>query len=368
MSHKAFVLWVIAQAVACGVAIVGLLYIYDPLQLYHKPYFRENAFTDDTRVQNKGIITHYDFTHYILGSCMLQNILASEMEQNLDGAWVNISMAGSSFDTRAVILRYLLEHKQPKHIVYSLDDFSLISPSPSKTDSFDYLYDENPYNDIKIYMNNKFLLCAFSFSSAKICTGVKDLNMLLPWALVDESGVTDLFGGFENWIAHENDRVQSMMESLRSFDHTPFTKLDNTSSTDTRATRIYLQTYLLSFIKEHPNTHFSLIIPPYSRLHWRIHGSDKLAKWQESITYLTQEIAELPNASMYGFDDLNYTTQIANYMDPEHYNIDMNRIFIQALRERTHIIDKANVSSYLWQMEQNIRDYDVVPFTTMLAK
>ena len=64
MAYKAFVLWVIAWVVAYSTTIVGLLYIYDPLQLYHKPYFRENAFTDDTRVQNKGIIKHYDFTHY----------------------------------------------------------------------------------------------------------------------------------------------------------------------------------------------------------------------------------------------------------------------------------------------------------------
>ena len=168
MSHRVFAALVFVQMIVCAAALLCLLYVYDPLQLYHKPYFRDIAFTDDTRVQNKGIITHYDFSHYILGSCMLQNNLASEVEQNLGGKWVNISMAGSSFDTRAVILRYLLEHKQPKHIVYSLDDFSLISPSPSKTDSFDYLYDENPYNDIKIYMNNKFLLCALSFSSAKI--------------------------------------------------------------------------------------------------------------------------------------------------------------------------------------------------------
>ena len=368
MSHRVFAALVFVQMIVCAAALLCLLYVYDPLQLYHKPYFRDIAFTDDTRVQNKGIITHYDFSHYILGSCMLQNNLASEVEQNLGGKWVNISMAGSSFDTRAVILRYLLEHKKPKHIVYSLDDFSLISPRPSKTDSFDYLYDSNPYDDIKIYMNNKFLLCALSFSSARICTGVKDLNMLLPWALVNESGVTDLFGGFDNWIAHENDRVASMMESLRSFDFAPFVKIDNTSSTDAKETRIYLQAYLLSFIKDHPDTHFSLIIPPYSLLHWRIHGGNKLAKWQESITYLVQATEHLPNVSIYGFDDLPYSAQIANYMDPEHYNIDMNRIFIQALRNSTHIINQTNLSTYLQTMESKIAHYDVAPFVTMLKQ
>lgn len=364
MNHKTFVLWILVQACILGASVIGLLYVYDPLQLYHKPYFRETRFTDDTRVQDKGIIKHYNFTHYVLGSCMLQNILASEIQNKLGGSWVNLSMAGSSFDTRAVILRYLFEQKQPKHIVYSLDNFSLIAPVVGDNSSFDYLYDDNPYNDMKIYLNNKFLLCALTFSSAKICVGKPDLDMLLPWALIDESGFTDLFGGFKNWTHHENYRVSSTMDILRDYKDSLFVK--SQKNFNITQTQEYIQTYLLDFIQEHPDTRFSLILPPYSLLHWRTTNPESLKQWQQAVAWLVGEIENLPNATIYGFDDmLSYTADIANYMDPEHYNIDMNRIFIKAIKNGEHILTPQNINAYLQNMEEHVAGYDLTPLATI---
>lgn len=373
MSYKAFVFWILVQTGVVAGSIIALLYIYDPLQLYHKPYFREATFSIDTRVQNKGIIKHYDFTHYVVGTSLLQNTLVTELTEALGGSWVNISMPASSFDTRAVILHYLFEQKRPKHIMYSLDHFSLIAPESSDTKSFDYLYDDNPYNDMQIYLNHKFLFCALRFSRADHCVGKQNLTTLGAWVISNEGWVTDgknatdLFGGFENWVNTKNSRIFDTLDNLRAYNGQAFEIAQE--QFDITQTQEYIQTYLLDFIQQHPDTRFSLIIPPCSLLYWRTTNPESLKQWQQAVAWLVGEVENLPNATIYGFDDMpSYTADIANYMDPEHYNIDMNRIFIKAIKNGEHILTPQNINAYLQNMEEHVAGYDLTPLATIVKQ
>ena len=63
--------------------LFALLYVYDPLQLYHKPYFRETTFFNEMRIQDKGIIKNYDFNSFILGSSMFANTSAKEADEKI---------------------------------------------------------------------------------------------------------------------------------------------------------------------------------------------------------------------------------------------------------------------------------------------
>ena len=363
MSYKSFIFWILVQMGVVAGSIIALLYIYDPLQLYHKPYFREMTFSSDARVQNKGIIKHYDFTHYVVGTSVLGNMLADEMLEALGGSWVNISMSGGTFNERAVIMRYLFKQKQPKHIVYSLDNFSLIAPVAKDSSSFDYLYDDNPYNNISLYLNNTFVFCSLFFSRASRCVGDQDLATLQAWAIKDKTNMV-LVGGFENWVQYENELVSDVINKLRHYKGEPFIRSQKIFDI-TQAQR-YVQTYLLDFIQEHPDTHFSLILPPYSLLHWRITSPESLKQWQQAVAWLVGEVENLPNATIYGFDDiLSYTADIANYRDPIHYNIDMNRIFIKAIKNGEHILTPQNINAYLQNMEEHVASYDLAPLATI---
>lgn len=84
--------WVILSLSICAfivVALSTLLYIYDPLMLYHKPYFRKETFSTDMRVQAKAIIDNYDFDSIIIGSSILENTSAKEANDKLGGGGVD---------------------------------------------------------------------------------------------------------------------------------------------------------------------------------------------------------------------------------------------------------------------------------------
>lgn len=66
------------------VIILGLIYIYDPLQIFHKPYFREATFFTDMRKQALGIIKHYKFDSYIIDTSMLENTDSKEATNKLN--------------------------------------------------------------------------------------------------------------------------------------------------------------------------------------------------------------------------------------------------------------------------------------------
>ena len=107
----------------CFLVLCALLWLYDPLQVWHKPYFRDISFFRDIRIQAKGIIKNYDFDSFILGTSMMENTLSKEAEQKLGGKWTNISIGGFRFNERAIILKYMLTHTKPKNIIYSLDGY-----------------------------------------------------------------------------------------------------------------------------------------------------------------------------------------------------------------------------------------------------
>ena len=52
-------------------------------------------------------------------------------------------------------------------------------------------------------------------------------------------------------------------------------------------------------------------------------------------------------------------------MDPEHYNIDMNRIFIKAIKNGEHILTPQNINAYLQNMEEHVAGYDLTPLATI---
>ncbi|EGK8077032.1 hypothetical protein IO383_001495, partial [Campylobacter lari] len=68
-----------------------------------------------------------------------------------------------------------------------------------------------------------------------------------------------------------------------------------------------------------------------------------------------------PNVKIYGFDNLNYADNTMNYMDLVHYNIDMNSMQLDAIKNQTNILTPENMDEYFKIMEEKIKNYDLNP-------
>lgn len=197
----------------------------------------------------------------------------------------------------------------------------------------------------------------------------KDLNNLLNW----KKDYASLYGGFENWLIfnskQEIQKIKDMILNAQDF--------NPKANIDINLNKNYLNTYLLIFIKSHPDTQFHLIIPTYSRLLYRslylereYFNKDSIlfSKYQVVLKWLIKETSKYPNVKIYGFDDLAYADDIRNYKDPAHYNIDMNSMQLDAIKNGTHILTPQNMDEYFKTIEEKIRNYDLTPFVEFIKK
>ena len=193
-AYKKYVIFVLAIPLPLIALLTINLYLYDPAQIFHKPYLRKTTFFSDMRVAARGIIQHYNFDSYILGTSMLENTSAKEVKEKLGGEWVNISMSGSTFRERATAMRYLFGIKQPKQILYSLD--YLTGVNEKNRDNMPIkLYNDSNLDDFSFYLNDRFVLCSLIWSKKKHCVGdskAKIEDSLVSW--IDWQDMKGRFG------------------------------------------------------------------------------------------------------------------------------------------------------------------------------
>lgn len=356
------------------VIVFGLIYIYDPFQIFHKPYFREATFFTDMRKQALGIIKHYKFDSYIIGTSMLENTDPKEATSKLnsDGRWINISLSGSTFNQRAIVLDYIFQNQNPKHIIYSLDGYymvNMVNRLSNSTLDWDFLYDNNPYNDTKLYRNSKFMICALQFSDDERCVGnIDDIYQITNWY----KGYKEIFGGFDNWIKHKNNN--EINQTLIDIKNGNIKNIEKEVIGDISPQQDYLHKYLIRFFRDYPYTKFSIIIPTYSRLFYRMQNIETIYNdnskffytWEKSLRYFITQSSSYKNVKVYGFDELDYADDIANYKDLPHYNKDLNSIQLDAIKNQTNILTPQNIDKYLATLEQKIKSYDIKPFIKAL--
>ncbi|RDU65295.1 hypothetical protein CQA53_06905 [Helicobacter didelphidarum] len=331
--------------------LVTLLYLYDPMQFWHKPYWREITFSGDARIQNKGIIDHYDFDSIILGTSMLEKTSTQEANDKLGGIWANLSMSGGTFNQRAIILQYALQKKHIKHVVYSFDpDYFTYFWD---TSGFAFLYKNSNLDIIKFYFNWRFVSCALRWSKDKKCVGEKRIQQ-------DSTINTQEIKSYDiSWIKPELTKIAE--KNMNSF-----LEENATKHKPNRVNTSIIDKYVLSFVKNNPNTQFSFIIPTYSRFAYYANGIEFFRQTKQYIIYFLQQIETLPNATLYGFDDLDYADDITHYWERTHYNADMNSIQLDSIAKGKHILTQDNIESYFETMEKKIREYDITSLVRII--
>lgn len=361
--------------VACVIsALLGiLLYIYDPFMLFHKPYFRAMTYHSDKRISAKGIIDYGEFDGVFMGSSIFENLSPKEADEKLGGKWVNLSISALSVSERNVMLKSLFKHKKAKRIIYSIEGWELVRLDDKKADLLrdkndrpkrihtDYLqlYDKNNYlKKFSFYVNKRFINCALSYSKKPECVGEKELPLFGGWYISNKNK----FGGFNKWNDGTKKYIAKQLLQAQEIQN---------ASLEIKKIKDKIQKNVFLFVRENPNVKFYFVVPTHSRLSYRL---PKIA-WAEQIIpaqqyfkyhkimlkWFVNEVAKYQNAKIYGFDDLDYAEDLANYCDDIHYNIDMNSMQLDAIANGTHILTPQNIDKYLTTMESKIKNYDIAP-------
>jgi len=337
------------------------LYVYDPLQVFHKHLFSKSYIHGNMRLQAAGLINNYEFDSLILGTSMMKgssSLLASEL---IGGEFVNLSADGSSWFERSIVLDYALRKKHLKTVVFSLDTgldaHAKISSKKYPLKNFSQLYDRNPINDILVYWNNHFLECLVNLSQKPSCVGNRrDLQRDSKW-FSHISERNRLISGLKGWIG-ENGRglavSKRISRHLKNRD-----KSELIASRENTWNRIADEN-LIPLVEASPNVDFKFVFPPYSRFmysFWREEDPAKYTDYLKVIEYFAVKATELDNLEVFIFDDLPYTADLDNYRDMRHYNVDMNEKMLIGIKDGRHSVDRKNVTRYLSKLDKLNGEY-----------
>lgn len=347
-------------------AFLGRIWYVDPLHLWHKPFVCEEEIFPNMRFAAAGIIRNYDFDSVLLGTSMLENTSAKEAGEVLGGKFFNLSISGSRFIVRKLVLRHLFKHKKLKKVIYSLDahiepDNGLKGAYPITR--FDFLYDKNLFNDLSVYINDKFIKNIFTLN--KKCKK-SDFDRPKAWYKLKE--LTNRFGGFQNWIKNKQDKqisdalkfIKGKIKIIKTGKKPYYVLLNGQLA----ASETYFYDCFLSFVQNNPQTEFILVIPPYSTLKHAldIRTGDVFVTFKEFVRYLIEQSAKYPNLKVYAWGDMDFTDDIANYKDLTHYHEKINSQMLVWIRDGVGLLTPENFDDYYERFEKKVREYDYMQF------
>lgn len=350
-----FALFVMAYFLAFSLCV--LLYLYDPLMFFHKPYFRQQSYHNDMRLAAKGIIDYSEFDSVILGTSMLENTSAKQASEKLGGKWLNLALNSARIYERENLLQHLFKRKEIKQVIYSLESYFFVKGEFSEEANFKPLKLEYSFFEkMKTYFNKHFISCALRYSKEEKCVGRKDLNAFAKWYSVN-------LLGFHQW---GDDEKKRFFDELEIYEQNGYEEVNF----DEENIQNYIQEHILLYVRQNPQRNFHFILPTQSRFFYKIPyfwNSKRSAKqyfenWQKMVKYFVRESARYENAKIYGFDDLDYADNLDNYTDARHYNVDMNSMHLDAIAQQSHILTPQNIEEYFNILQDKIKNYDIKPF------
>jgi len=346
--------------------ICAIVYVNDPLQVFHKHWIRKkNVLMPDMRMQAAGIINHHEFDSIIIGTSMLENTSSIEASKKLGGNFINISLDGSDFYERSFVIRYAIEKKKIKKVLFSLDSGGLVLYQKNLQEDTSYLYDKSRSNDYKAYLNINNLKYLIKFTSSG-----HHSSLDCPNAWYDNPSNTKRYGGLYNWFEAKNSaQIKKAFKEIS--DVAKKVKMGEVAQRPrdfqkrVGMARKYIDTYVLYFAESHPETEFVLILPPYSRLNYAMQAQyykDDFKIYKIMVRYLVLKSKDYPNIKVFGWGNYPFVDNIANYKDPSHYEYKINSWMLSAIMQDEGLLLTDNVDKYLNIFTEKSLKFDLIGF------
>lgn len=345
--YKRFIAWFIIISIVFGLAVCSLVYVMDPLYLYHK-LNKDNFYGATERYQMPGLIKNMEYDTLLVGTSMGRNFVEEEVNKWFNSKSFNGSLPASTAREQRMVADLSVRNHRLKNMIWELNYYSFSNEpdwveegsSPFPT----YMYDDNVFNDIK------YLLNPYSRKMAFI-TWTANQNKLTyhrdPYKLYK-------FGDEIEKYTIENSR-----ERLENAAKRPIN--------DAETAKIMMESFesnVVSFVEDNPEINFKFFFAPYSIvIPVEFNKMDPMYT-QERIKfkkYVYERLSQFENVDFYDFqDNKEVVYNVANYMsDGIHYYRYVNDWIIKELTTTKAVEDEKQYNKRLDQYEEMINNFDL---------
>lgn len=314
--------------------------IFDPFYHYHGPVFGLKAVVTKSEYQCIGTIRNFDYDSVLCGSSTAENYNNRWFDEGFGAKTVKaIKSSGTTADLKYYLDEAFSTHEM-KNVFYSLDLFALDGDPETNfvNDSMPlYLFDRNPFNDVKYVLNKDVLF--------------EDIPYLL---------AMNFAGGYDegtsyNWWQY---KTFSEEETLSHYDRSP--EVLPLVKKEEYQPRVDGNLDLIEgMVEAHPETEFTFFLPPYSLLWWdSVNRSGQLNEYLYARSQVLERLTAYENVNVYDFQSEDeIVLNLENYMDPVHFSADVNHFMAEEAADgnSAYRVTQENREVMLNKMEELIK-------------
>jgi hypothetical protein len=346
-------------------AAVALNFVVDPLQIFRPARLFTAMYSQDSRLQDAGLIHSQDFDTVFMGTSLAIHFRQSDIDRILGVHSLKLSLNGSSSVEQNFVLAAALE-RHPRLVLWELDDW--IFPDAPEIDS-------NAFLPANLYRRNikGFASYLFSGSMARESAWILARSIPLiekpvawlttgvifkfPIARVDDINV--LRPGFD--VAEAYNSKKAMAAFRRITDPARSAYLADGIGYDMRVRNF--ERDMAALIAAHPDVTFEIYFPPYSILQWvamRDASPGTFEQVYKFTAYVSRRLTSFPNVRLYDFREArDVTHDLNNYADVIHHSPVIDLQVLSWLAEGKYRVDAGAPTVSLDRLKAQIEAYRV---------
>ncbi|MBB4424329.1 hypothetical protein GGD66_002875 [Bradyrhizobium sp. CIR48] len=340
-----------------------LTYVVDPLQLFRPS--RSAFYSDDTRVQNAGLIRSQSFDTAFMGTSLAIHFRQSDIDRALGVRSLKLAMTGSNSRQQAFVLEQAIAGGA-RRVIWAMDDFIFVDAADIEAD---------PYLSVDLYRGTAKGIASYLFSAAMAKESLFTLLRSVPplqgpltraapflpvkFAFADVDDIYALPRDFD--IAREYNARRTL--AAFAYITSPVRSRFLGEGYGYDAMVRHFERDAIGLITRHPDVTFDIYFPPYSILQFvamRDASPETLKIVTDVTAVVAQRLTQLPNVRLHDFRAVKAVTHdLENYGDVIHHSPVVDAKVLQWLASGEYRVDPKMPTASLDELKAQVEAYRV---------
>lgn len=349
--------------IACVLGAALLTYAVDPLQLFRSSRLVPAFYSEDTRVQNAGLIRSQSFDTAFMGTSLAIHFRQSEIDRALGVRSLKLAMTGSNSRQQAFVLEQAIDGGA-RRVIWEMDDFIFVDAADIEAD---------PYLSVDLYRRTAKGIASYLFSAAMakeslfaLLRSVSPLRepltraapyLPVKFALAD---IDDIYALPRDFNVERDYNATKTLAAFSYITHPARSRFLGEGYGFEAMVRHFEQD-AMSLIARRPDVTFDIYFPPYSILQF-VAMRDASPETLKIVTDLTaviaQRLTQLPNVRLHDFRAIKAVTHdLDNYSDVIHHSPVVDAMVLGWLRSGEYRVDPKQPTALLDELKGQVEAY-----------
>jgi hypothetical protein len=352
-----------AASLLIMLAAAALNFAVDPLQIFRPARLFTAVYSQDSRLQNAGLIKSQTFDTVFMGTSLAIHFRQSDIDRILNVQSLKLAMSGSSSREQTFVLAAAMA-QHPKRVIWEVDDW-IFHDTPE--------IDANTHLPADLYRGNAKGIASYLLSGATareaVWIAVRSIPPLKPvlarltnealfkFPLSNVDDVNTLQSGEDVGAIYNAKRAMAAFRYVTDPVRSKYLKDDTDYDMKVRV----FERDAIGLISANPDVTFDIYLPPYSILQWvalRETSPETLQSVDAFSALFCRRLMDFPNVRLFDFRSVNEITHnLDNYSDVIHHSPAVDLKVLDWLARGQYRVDATAPTAYLDQLKAQVEAY-----------